>query len=77
MHKLPSYFLEILKFLGTQFSVVHSGGVNIFWNSPADSSAVAILVSEIRETMVGLQGERLHVMITCSENDKTITRSLL
>ena len=30
VHKLlPS--LEILKFLGTQFSVVHRGGVDIFW----------------------------------------------
>ena len=26
--------LEILKFLDTQFSVVHGGCVDIFWNSP-------------------------------------------
>ena len=36
LHKLLLSFLEILKFLGTQFSVVHSGGggMDIFWNSP-------------------------------------------
>ena len=35
LHKLLLLpFLEILKFLGTQFSVVHRGGVDIFWNSP-------------------------------------------
>ena len=35
-YKLLLPFLEILKFLGTQFSVVHGGGggVDIFWNSP-------------------------------------------
>ena len=27
-------FLETLKFLGFQFSVVHRDGVDIFWNSP-------------------------------------------
>ena len=32
LNKLPLSFLEILKFMGTQFSVVH-GGVDIFWNS--------------------------------------------
>ena len=32
--KLLLSFLEILKFLSTQFSVVHRGGVDIFWNSP-------------------------------------------
>ena len=26
LHKLPLSFLEILKFLGTQFIVVHGGG---------------------------------------------------
>ena len=35
LHKLLLPFLEILKFLGTQFNVVHTGrGVDIFWNSP-------------------------------------------
>ena len=36
LHELFLSFLEILKFLGTQFSVVHGGGggVDIFWNSP-------------------------------------------
>ena len=48
LQKLQLSFLEILKFLGTQFSVVHRGGgggvgggggerwgcVVIFWNSP-------------------------------------------
>ena len=34
LHKLLLSILEILKFLGTQFSVVHWGGVDIFWNSP-------------------------------------------
>ena len=34
LHKLLLSFLEILKFLGTQFSVVHRGCVDIFWNSP-------------------------------------------
>ena len=37
LHKLLLLFLEILKFLGTQFSVVHWGGVDIFWNSPLHS----------------------------------------
>ena len=34
LQKLQLSFLEILKFLGTQFSVVHGGGGDIFWNSP-------------------------------------------
>ena len=39
LHKLLLSFLEILKFLGTQFSVVNVGGggggrVDIFWNGP-------------------------------------------
>ena len=35
LHKLLLSFLEMLKFLGTQFSVVHGGGGgDIFWNSP-------------------------------------------
>ena len=34
LQRLQLSFLEILKFLGTQFSVVHGGGVDIFWNSP-------------------------------------------
>ena len=34
LQKLQLSFLEILKFLGTQFGVVHGGGVDIFWNSP-------------------------------------------
>ena len=34
LQKLQLSFLEILKFLGTQFSVVHRGCVDIFWNSP-------------------------------------------
>ena len=37
LHKLLLPFLEILKFLGTQFSVIHrgggEGGGDIFWNS--------------------------------------------
>ena len=36
LHKLLLSFLEILKFLGTQFSVVHGGGgggVDSFWNT--------------------------------------------
>ena len=36
LYKLLLPFLEILKFLGTQLSVVHGGdgGLDIFWNSP-------------------------------------------
>ena len=34
LQKLQLSFLEILKFLGTQFCVVHKGCVDIFWNSP-------------------------------------------
>ena len=34
LQKLLLAFLEILKFLGTQFSVVPSVYVDIFWNSP-------------------------------------------
>ena len=34
LHKLLLSFLEILKFLGIQFSVVNRGCVGIFWNSP-------------------------------------------
>ena len=37
LQKLQLSFLEILKFLGTGFGVVHSGGVDIFWNSPFSS----------------------------------------
>ena len=37
LHKLLLSFLEILKFLGTQFSVVHRGCMDIFWNSPLTS----------------------------------------
>ena len=32
LQKLSLSFLEILKFLGAQFSVIHRG--DIFWNSP-------------------------------------------
>ena len=43
LHKLLLSFLEILKFLGTQFSVVHRGGggavLDIFWNSPMHPDA--------------------------------------
>ena len=39
LQKLQLSFLEILKFLGTQFSVVHRGCVDIFWNSPMDDTA--------------------------------------
>ena len=31
LHELPLYFLDIMKFLGTQFSVVHR---DTFWNNP-------------------------------------------
>ena len=34
LRKLLLCFLEILKFLGTQFGVVHRVCVDIFWNSP-------------------------------------------
>ena len=34
LQKLQLSFLEILKFLGTQFGVIHRGCVDIFWNSP-------------------------------------------
>ena len=36
LQKLQLSFLEILKFLGTQFGVLHSWGVDIFWNSPME-----------------------------------------
>ena len=38
LHKLLLSFLDILKFLGTQFSVVHRGCVDTFWNSPLQST---------------------------------------
>ena len=35
LQKLQLSFFKVLKFLGTQFSVIHrEGGVDIFWNSP-------------------------------------------
>ena len=38
LQKLQFSFLEILKFLGTQFSVILRRGVDIFWNSPLVNS---------------------------------------
>ena len=38
LQKLLLSFLEILNFLGIQFSVVHGGGGDIFWNSPMEKA---------------------------------------
>ena len=37
LHKLPLYFLEILKFVGTQFSVAHRG-LDIVRDSPLSAT---------------------------------------
>ena len=45
LQKLLLSFLEILTFLGTQFSVVHKGGgggVDIFWNSPMNLGVLCL-----------------------------------